>query len=342
MKIKIAVLIIMVFLHKSINVIAQNDTVVKREYVAYTLAFNSVPDHFNYPLFGFVNVARGNHKGFQLGFVNTTLQGFTGLKVGFVNTILRDFSGFNVGFVNTVSGNSEGGKIGFVNTSLEDGKGLRVGYVNTTLGNALGAKFGFVNTTLGNSEGLQLGFVNIARQEMKGAQIGFVNVADTVSGGTPIGFLSIVKRGGYRAVEMSANELYPLNMAFKLGVPRFYSFFQGSYNASYEDPFALAFGFGSLISLGNNFYFNPELGNVSPLAISANNVTTFAANVRYSLSPRFQVSTGLSAVWLNYPRDENMYAEPFFALINHEISARNRVLVGARVGLSYNFTELVR
>ncbi len=289
---------------------AQNDMVkTKREYVAYTLFYNVVPDQFNYPLIGFVNVAKGNHKGVQFGFLNTTLKDFKGLKVGFVNTTI---------------GNSSGVQVGFVNTTLCDYSGLQLG---------------FVNTTIKNTEGFQLGFVNIAGKGIKGSQLGFMNITDTISNGVPIGFLSIVKKGGYRAVEVSVDELYPVNVVFKIGVPQFYSFVKSSYNYNYSKPIALGLGFGSLIPLGKNFYFNPEAGSMSSFNNNSN-TTTLATNVRYSINSKLQLAAGLSAVWLNYPQGENMYDQPFFSLINHEINVRNNILVGARIALSFNFTDL--
>jgi hypothetical protein len=326
MNTKAAFLTLSMFLSTIIFSIAQKKAEDPgRETVVYTLFYNVVPDRFQFPIIGFVNIAQGSHRGLQLGFVNTTMQDFTGLQVGFVNTTL---------------GNSLGAKVGFVNTTRHDAEGLRVGYVNTTVGNSTGAMFGFVNTVAENKEGLQLGFVNLARKEMSGAQIGFINVADTIPNGAPIGFLSFVRKGGYRALETSVNELYPFNLAFKMGVPRFYSFLQGSYNNSYSEPYAFGFGIGSLIPLGGNFYFNPELGNISPLADFNNNVTSLATNIRYSLSPRIQLAVGLSAVWLNHGVDRNIYDPPFFAWMNREIDSRNRLLGGARLAVSYNFTEL--
>lgn len=307
---KTVILAISILLFSNAVVTAQNDTVkIKREYVAYTFFYNVVPDQFNYPLIGFVNVAKGNHKGLQLGFVNTTLKDFKGLKTGFVNT---------------TPGNSSGAEIGFVNTTLGDCSGLQLG---------------FVNTTIKNTKGLQLGFVNTAVKGIKGSQIGFINIADTVSNGVPIGFLSIVKKGGYRAIEISVNELYPFNIAFKIGVPLFYSFVQGSYNYNYSEPYALGLGFGSLIPLGKKFYFNPEVGSITSFNNNTNTVT-LVTNIRYSISPKLQIATGPSVVWLNYSQGENIYDPPFFSLINNEINDRNRLLVGMRIALSFNFTVL--
>ena len=50
---------------------------------------------------------------------------------------------------------------------------------------------------------------------VSGFQLGFVNLVDSVSEGVALGFLSYVKRGGYRAIDVSSNELYPVNIGFK-------------------------------------------------------------------------------------------------------------------------------
>jgi len=40
----------------------------------------------------------------------------------------------------------------------------------------------------------------------------------------------------------------------------------------------------------------------------------FILSLRYSISPRLQLATGLSKVWLNYQRDENIF-DPLFLLV---------------------------
>jgi len=397
---KTTILGLSILLLNSIIATAQIDTLTtKPEYVSYTFFYNDVPDNFNLPLIGFINNARGNHKGLQLGFANTTLKDFNGLQVGFVNRTLGNLSGVKLGFVNTTSqnangvnqgfvnnvsgnysgiasgfvnvtggnhrglqigfvnatsgdfeglqagfvnstaGNHSGVKLGFVNSTSKNINGVQVGFVNSAFGNSSGVAVGFVNATAQNATGLQLGFVNAARKGIKGSQIGFINYADTISG-VPLGFISFVRNGGYRAVETSINELFPVNVAFKIGVPRLYSIIQGSHNSNYEKPFALGFGLGSLISLGNSFYFNPEIGNMHSLSSNRSRATTFAANFRYSINSKLQVAAGLSAAWLNYQQGQNAFEKPLFSFLNHEINDRNRILTGARIALSYNFTAL--
>jgi len=189
-------------------------------------------------------------------------------------------------------------------------------------------------------QGFQLGFVNTAAKGIKGSQLGFINIADSVSNGIPIGFLSIVKKGGYRGVEISVNELYSTNIAFKIGVPQLYSFFQGSYQYNYSKPLAVGFGFGSLIPIGTKLYVNPEIGSISSIINNNINTTTVTSFIRYAIHSKLQIAAGPSVVWQQYPQGENMYDSPFFSLFHKELDTKNTLLVGARVALSFTFTDL--
>ncbi|MBT0810923.1 hypothetical protein KIH41_06475 [Litoribacter ruber] len=53
-----------------------------------------------------------------------------------------------------------------------------------------------------------------------------------------------------------------------------------------------------------------------------------------------QLATGLSALWINYRQDSNLFDPPFFSLANYEFNAQNRLLLGARFAVSYNFTPI--
>lgn len=138
--------------------------------IIYTGIVNIVPDQFNFPLIGFINLANGSHNSSHIGFIN-------------VNE--KDFTGVQLSFVNTVGGEVKGTQIGFVNVCDDPLTGLQLGFVNVAGKRTQGAQIGFVNTT----------------SSIKGFQLGFVNVTDTLDKGIPLGFVSIVKEGGYRALE---------------------------------------------------------------------------------------------------------------------------------------------
>ncbi|MFQ3608305.1 MAG: hypothetical protein SNJ55_06715 [Chloroherpetonaceae bacterium] len=335
------------------NLFAQTDSTASKETILYTLAYNEISGDCKIPLIGFVNVANANHNGFQLGCVNVTQGNFSGLKLGFVDRTKGNMNGSQIGFLNFGSSNVEGLQLGFGNHSKQNVmgsqigffnqinnslNGLQLGFVNEVEDNTRGAQIGFVNETYKNSQGLQLGFINETKGKASGWQVGFLNVADTLEKGVPIGFFSFIKKGGYRAIEMSSSELYPFNFSFKTGIPILYSFIQGSFNHNFKNQFAFGAGLGSLIHITGNFYFNPEATYHSSFRSDNPNATSLALNLKYSISHNLQLAAGVSVVQLNYPKDG--YQEPFFKIQKFEIDNRNSLLVGARFAITYNFTEL--
>lgn len=351
---------------------AQNDSIrTKRDVAIYTFFFNVVPDNFPIPLVGFVNLARGNHstlqagfininikdfkglqasfvnttfgnlKGLQASFVNTTFGSFLGLQSGFVNSTFGDYIGLQASFVNTTIGNQKGLQAGFVNSTLKDFVGAQAGFVNTTIGSLKGLQAGFINTVIKETEGVQMSFVNVARKGIKGYQLGFVNLADSVSDGVPIGFISVVRKGGFRALELSSDGFYPVNLSFKIGVPKFYTFFMGSYCEQYEQPFALGIGAGTLIPRGNKIIINPEIRSMAPFnnSVVFNNIHSLDLNVRYRIVEGLQVAAGPNIGWVNNCNHTAIYEKPFFSFFNREVDANNRIIVGARVAISYSFAE---
>lgn len=80
---------------------------------------------------------------------------------------------------------------------------------------------GIVNTA-DTLRGVQAaGILNRAR-DVRGAQIGLINFARDIRG-VQIGLINLSQHGGYVALEGSANDVLYANLAFKSGVPAFYT-----------------------------------------------------------------------------------------------------------------------
>ncbi|GHT70077.1 hypothetical protein FACS189452_10810 [Bacteroidia bacterium] len=103
------------------------------------------------------------------------------------------------------------------------------------------------------------GIVNTARHA--GMQIGLVNVADTVSG-ISIGLLNVVRRGGLHEFEVSSRffsastkSTPDISVAYRIGMPRFYTFADLSYN---NDIWMAGIGAGTQINLKGKHGLNVE------------------------------------------------------------------------------------
>jgi len=284
----------------------------------YSFFLNIAPNNYKLPLIGFVNIARGNYSGVQIGFVNWNHENFSGVQVGFVNTVGGNFSGVQAAFVNTVAGETKG------------------------------AQFGFVNTAAKSITGPQIGFVNVAAQNIKGVQLGFINYADSIESGVPIGFISIVRKGGYYALEYSFSEFFTYNAGFKIGVDRFYTTLFVSYNQTNEaswNNFAIGLGIGSLLPVGKIFFFNPEFISLSSPRVAENdlalgfynsgnrNLQTLVAYFGANLG-KLSFALGPSVTIIQTNGDASQ-PDPLFSLYNYDINPRNRLVVGARAAVRW-------
>ncbi|WP_020529592.1 STN domain-containing protein [Flexithrix dorotheae] len=192
---------------------------------------------------GIASFGTGNVKGFQaaglINSVNGSLNGFQ--AAGFMNVAQDSGKATQAaGFMNINNGTQWGMQAaGFMNIGLDSLTGAQIaGFLNIRHGDVYGAQVaGFMNIAANNRgvqiagfynktrdiKGSQIGVLNMARN-ISGVQIGVFNFADTI-GGVPIGLLSIVKKGGYRKFEISGTETLNANIAYKIGVPRFYNIF---------------------------------------------------------------------------------------------------------------------
>jgi len=305
----------------------------------YTFFVNIVDENFRFPLIGFVNIAGGSHSLPQIGFINWNQNNFSSLQAGFVNTVGGDMKGFQAGFINTVNGNMNGLQMGFVNTVAKSFNGAQIGFVNTVAGqNMQGLQLGFINTAANGFDGTQISFVNVAGK-INGFQLGFINYAEHIENGLPFGFISIVRNGGFRAIELSINEVAPISTAFKIGVDKLYTSINVSYNPQkneIRDSMYLGIGIGTNISINNNFFFNPEI-------VTTNNIRNFNQSI-YSFVPSFgfniisglSVLVGPSITWRNTVRNNELPA-PLFYLYKFDFNDRNDLLIGGRLALRFQW-----
>ncbi len=227
-------------------------------------------------LSGFVNTLKGGMSGVQLaGFANITTKNVDGAQIsGFANWAHGDVRMLQLsGFGNYAGGDVNMAQLsGFANVS-DKLKGVQIaGFGNIARGKSKGAQIagfmnysreadgvgvaGFANLSAGTSKGVQIaGFLNVAKN-LRGVQIGIVNVVDSVESGVPIGLLNFVWRG-YHKLDISANDVFPLNISYKGGVPAFYSII--SFGSDMERFMQAGAGFGSVLLQGKYWGLSADL-----------------------------------------------------------------------------------
>lgn len=201
---------------------------------------------------GFGNVNFGSTGGIQMaGFSNTVLKNFSGIQAsGFANFVGKDMKSSvqAAGFGNVVIGDGIGVQVaGFGNFAGKNFKGIQVS--------------GTANYVGGTIIGLQISVFNYARKARNGYQIGVINFASESENSIPIGLLSFAGKGGYKRLELSADEVNWFNLSFKTGVKRFYNIITAGYNFGFADKpdFSLGYGLGTALQLNRRFWLNLDV-----------------------------------------------------------------------------------
>jgi hypothetical protein len=230
---------------------------------------------------GLLNIDRDSVRSVQLGGLMNAVGGpVSGLQIGgLFNTNMRTTKGVQLGgLINLDGDNVEGLQMGgLLNINLKSFQGLSVaGLVNTNLKKGDGVQLaGLVNLCVDTMKGVQIaGLVNVAPKvvlgsqisglvnlgvKVKGFQLGFLNVSDTLSG-VPFGFLSFSYRG-YHPVEISADEIFPVNLSWRTGVRSFYNIFSaGMKLEDFNFPlWHFGYGIGTSARLGKTWWLNIDL-----------------------------------------------------------------------------------
>jgi len=256
----------------------------------------------------------------------------------FVNIVNEPFHFPLVGLVNIAIGNHILPQIGLINFNLNNLSSLQTGLINFVGGDFAGLQIGLVNTTGGSFQGAQISLINLTGK-INGFQIGLINYANTIENGIPIGLISIVRNGGFKAVELSINEIAHTNFAFKTGVEIFYTSFNVSWNPTIDWGYSLltGIGLGTHISISDNFFFNPELTFMSNMNIGDTNLYyfSFAPNLGFRIAYGFSVLVAPTITWVHSVNNDGEISKTFLALYNHEINTKNNLLIGGRLALRF-------
>lgn len=300
---------------------------------------------------GFFNVVKNRVEGVQAaGFMNLsggTLEG--GQFAGFLNTHAGEVEGIQAaGFLNLATGHTQGAQFsGFGSIITDHAKAVQgSGFTNIATGNLTGAQFagfgnyayqvkgaqfaGFANITTGHVQGFQgSGFINVART-VKGVQLGVFNVADSVDG-VPIGFLSIVRKNGYRALEVWGGETLHANIAYKIGVRKFYNIFSfGSQFGDTDFRYGLGYGIGTVAALAPTIDFSVDL-----LAqhIYEESNPIFDNNTRLNLLNTLRL--GFSK---QFSQHFGLFAAPTFNVFVSEVEGKDGT-IGSDLSAPYTFFD---
>jgi len=257
--------------------------------------FNAVGGRTDgWQLAGLFNAVKDSVKGVQLAGLFNAAGNSSGpfSAAGLANYTHRQSYGVHLaGLVNMTIGEQKGPHFaGLFNFSTRDaGPVQAAGLMNFTAGKMHGAQVGgllnfagreshgaqiagLLNVAGGRMKGVQVsGLLNYATR-IKGTQVGVINVSDSIQG-VPIGFFSFVLKG-YHKIEISADEIFYTNVAFRTGVRQFYNIFTaGAKPSTFKgDQTTWTFGYGVGTAPKLNRWLNLNIDLTSSQIVRGNTV----------------------------------------------------------------------
>ena len=207
---------------------------------------------------GLFNYDLGKFAGVQIGgLLNYVTDTISGVQIGGLTNILTGtIKGVQIsGLTNVVTKNSDGWQIsGLLNLTLKDVKQVQMAGLVNFGRNMDGVQVaGLVNIARNHNDGVQIaGLFNYATI-VTGLQLGIINVSNTVERGIPIGLFSYVQEG-YHLFEISGNEIFYGNVAFKSGTTNFYNMVGAGIGGDYK--LNLYYGLGTIFTLRKKLSMN--------------------------------------------------------------------------------------
>jgi hypothetical protein len=228
---------------------------------------------------GLFNLDKKSVKYLQIaGLFNIVGGAVTGLQIaGINNTVLDSVNGVQLA--------------GYYNHVMADMHGLQVsGGVNFTLKKTTGVQVAGTGNISGVVDGVQIAGLFNFTKKLHGVQIGLVNIADS-SDGYSIGLINVILKG-YHKLSVSANELTPLNLAFKTGNSKLYSILLAGADFNKEKLYHFGYGLGRVVPLNKAFSLMPELTSHYLYTGNWDNVNVlnrFSLNLELKLSKYFAI-----------------------------------------------------
>lgn len=304
---------------------------------------------------GFGNMVGGKVYGIQAaGFFNLNGSSTNAVQLaGFANTNLNDMEGVQVaGFSNVNNGSVTGVQVaGFANVNTLSSSGVQVaGLGNVQVGSYRGSQFaGITNINTEKISGSQISALFNYSRNVQGTQIGLFNYADSL-GGIPVGLLSIV-RTGYHKIELSADEVFYTNLAFRTGMRKFYTMIHAGFkpdksiNPGDSSVWTFGYGLGTARKISNKVFLNLDLSsqhvNKGSFTDALSLLNKFNVGFDFQFTKGFSLYTGAT---LNGYLTDNGYTDypTLFSdfkpnvFYDKDINGNNlKMWVGAKVALRF-------
>ena len=240
---------------------------------------------------------------FSVNIVGSYSAGLKGAELaGVFNIDKKNVTGFQAaGVLNIVGGSVHGVQAaGVANKDLDSVVGIQAAAVANSAKHIKGLQLADIYNYADDVHGMQWSaFIN-RTHHLHGFQLGLINIADTCDGAS-YGLINIVKYGGLHELSLYADELSPLNVAFRSGTRRAYGIvYAGANPGDQRRSYYFGVGYGIQSPISSKLAIRTEFSyaEFSPLTLrhfaNGNTLLRFNLDLHWQPAKSLGVSFGPS------------------------------------------------
>ena len=259
------------------------------------------------------------------GVANIALDSSSGLQAGGVANITgATHVGIQAAGVFNSASVIEGIQLSGVANSAQTVHGVQAAGVFNRAKSLYGAQLAEIMNYADSVEGIQLSWLLNKATYVKGFQVGIINIADTVAG-IPVGLFSYVRKG-YHNIELSCDDIFYGNAAFRSGVPLFHSvMFVGMRPNSDANPlWTYGFGVGSTLRVKRNFYVDMDITTQQLLKgndyLKNSRLVKTYLGVEQKFSKRFSMAAGGTLNFMTFDSNDDNSVKYLSTLVPHTLN----------------------
>jgi len=246
-------------------------------------------------------------KGVQFGGItNMTKDVVNGIQYAGIANICESVEGVQfAGIANLSESVDFGLQFGGISNVSQNVNGLQIGGIANAAESVTGMQFGGIGNVSREVTGMQFAGIFNRTETLRGFQFaGIINITDTIEKGASIALINIVKKGFYRAWELSFADYLNVGVSFKMGTKKFYTIFSTGAALMKDKLWVTGIGFGNRTSLGKHFDLQPEIIGYQYYPVDFKNIrNTHTTHLKfgfiYNLNNRFGISIAPSIYYFN-------------------------------------------
>lgn len=293
---------------------------------------------------GIGNKNGGAIKGLQLAGIFNQSNSLIGTQIAGISNMTKEIYGVQIGGILNYNITGKSVQIAGITNSTDDRATFQLAGLTNRARIALGSQLSGIFNLSREVNGSQIsGILNIA-SHIRGSQIGLINIADTCNG-VAIGLINIIKNG-YRQFEISADEFYQTNFAFRSGVDKFHAIITAGIQPKNFDTPVWTYGVGAgtskSITAKSKFDFDFTFQNIIHKAEVGNNYLYRAyLGVDRTLNTHLSLAIGVTYNFLVTDLRQDAHHELYtdiapYSFTNHNYSQTNlKTWAGIKIGLRF-------